>query len=63
MQELDWSIGEMMTALSDRGIAENTIVIFTSDERISVEKTSSPKPGPFRLRCRLYGRNLQDGKC
>jgi arylsulfatase A-like enzyme len=31
MQELDWSIGEMMQALSDKGIADNTIVIFTSD--------------------------------
>jgi arylsulfatase A-like enzyme len=31
MQELDWSIGEMMRALSDKGIARNTIVIFTSD--------------------------------
>jgi arylsulfatase A-like enzyme len=31
MQELDWSIGEMMKALKEAGIAENTIVIFTSD--------------------------------
>ncbi len=31
MQELDWSVGEMMKALSDAGIADNTIVIFTSD--------------------------------
>ncbi|EMI52281.1 arylsulfatase A [Rhodopirellula sallentina SM41] len=31
IQELDWGIGEMMKALEDAGIAENTIVIFTSD--------------------------------
>lgn len=31
IQELDWSIGEMMHALKSKGIADNTIVIFTSD--------------------------------
>ena len=31
MQELDWGIGEMMKALKETGIADNTIVIFTSD--------------------------------
>lgn len=31
MQEMDWGVGEMMKALKESGIAENTIVIFTSD--------------------------------
>ena len=31
MQEMDWGIGQMMQALSDAGIADNTIVIFSSD--------------------------------
>jgi arylsulfatase A-like enzyme len=31
MQELDWGFGEMMKALEQAGIADNTIVIFTSD--------------------------------
>jgi arylsulfatase A-like enzyme len=31
MQELDWGFGEMMRALEQAGIADNTIVIFTSD--------------------------------
>ncbi len=31
IQELDWGVGEMMKALEEAGIAENTIVIFTSD--------------------------------
>jgi arylsulfatase A-like enzyme len=31
MQELDWGFGEMMRALEEAGIADNTIVIFTSD--------------------------------
>ena len=31
IQELDWGFGEMMKALHDTGIADNTIVIFSSD--------------------------------
>jgi len=31
MQELDWSIGQMMKALEEAGVADNTIVVFTSD--------------------------------
>ncbi len=31
MQELDWGIGELMKALEKTGVADNTIVIFTSD--------------------------------
>lgn len=31
MQELDWGLGEMMKALKEEGLADNTIVIFTSD--------------------------------
>ncbi|MBC8325072.1 MAG: sulfatase [Verrucomicrobia subdivision 3 bacterium] len=44
MQELDWGIGEMMTALNEAGIAENTIVIFTSDNG----PTSNQYAKPFR---------------
>ena len=31
IQELDWGIGEMMTALNEAGVADNSIVIFSSD--------------------------------
>jgi arylsulfatase A len=31
MQEIDWSVGEVLSALERSGIAENTWVIFTSD--------------------------------
>ena len=31
MMEVDWSIGEIMKALERNGIADNTLVIFTSD--------------------------------
>jgi arylsulfatase A-like enzyme len=44
MQELDWGVGEMMTALKEAGVAENTIVIFTSDNG----PTSNAYAKPFR---------------
>lgn len=31
MMELDWSVGEIMKALKDNGLDDNTLVIFTSD--------------------------------
>jgi arylsulfatase len=31
VQEVDWSVGEIVKALKDNGVAENTLVIFTSD--------------------------------
>ena len=31
IEELDWSVGQIMQTLKDQGIAENTLVIFTSD--------------------------------
>lgn len=31
MMEIDWSVGRIMQALKDSGVAENTLVIFTSD--------------------------------
>ena len=31
VQEIDWSAGQIMKALKDEGLAENTLVVFTSD--------------------------------
>lgn len=31
IEEIDWSVGEIMNALSKNGLAENTLVIYTSD--------------------------------
>jgi arylsulfatase A len=36
IHELDWSVGEILNALDDLGLAENTLVIFTSDNGASV---------------------------
>jgi arylsulfatase A-like enzyme len=48
MQELDWVVGELLDKLESLGIADNTIVIFTTDN--GAEKFSWPDGGtsPFR---------------
>jgi arylsulfatase A-like enzyme len=48
MMELDWEVGELLKKLNDLGIADNTIVIFTSDN--GAETFSWPDGGnsPFR---------------
>ena len=45
MQELDWGIGEMMKALKETGIADNTIVIFTSDNGPTKNEYAQPYRG------------------
>ncbi|NJL19505.1 MAG: sulfatase [Bdellovibrionaceae bacterium] len=35
IQELDWSVGQVLQALEDNGLEENTLVIFTSDNGAS----------------------------
>jgi arylsulfatase len=48
LQELDWVVGELLAKLDQHGIADNTIVIFTTDN--GAEKFSWPDGGtaPFR---------------
>ena len=48
MQELDWVVGELLAKLDKLGIADNTIVIFATDN--GAEKFSWPDGGtsPFR---------------
>jgi arylsulfatase A-like enzyme len=45
MQELDWGVGEMMAALKEAGIADNTIVIFTSDNGPTSNEYAKPYRG------------------
>jgi arylsulfatase A len=46
VQEIDGSVGRVMEALEDNGLAENTIVFFTSDNGPWYQGS----PGPFRGR-------------
>jgi arylsulfatase A-like enzyme len=45
IQELDWSVGELMKTLEDTGVADNTIVIFTSDNGPTQNKYAQPYRG------------------
>lgn len=46
MQEMDWGIGELMKAIDETGVADNTIVIFSSDNG----PTKSHYAAPYRGR-------------
>lgn len=52
VQEVDWSVGQVLKALRDQGVAENTLVFFTSDN------------GPWLIQGAQGGSAglLQDGK-
>jgi len=47
MQEIDWSMGEIVNALKENKIAENTIIIFTSDNGQQALKNGGTA-GPLR---------------
>lgn len=48
-EEIDWSCGEILKTLHELGLAENTLVVFTSDNGPWVETTKGMKPdgAPF----------------
>jgi arylsulfatase A-like enzyme len=48
MMELDWVVGQLLKKLDDLGIADNTIVVFTSDN--GAQKFSWPDGGASERR-------------
>jgi arylsulfatase A-like enzyme len=49
MQELDWSVGEILNTLDRLGLATNTLVIFSSDNGASPTDEQGHRPnGPWR---------------
>jgi len=56
IQELDWSIGEVIKALEENGILENTLIIFTSDNGPINNKYARPFSGTKYV-------SLQGGHC
>lgn len=49
IQELDWSVGEVMKALDRTGVAGNTLLLFSSDNGAYVENEDGHRPnGPYR---------------
>ncbi|QTD38396.1 sulfatase [Polaribacter batillariae] len=63
MEELDASIGDILLALEDTGVRENTIVIFSSDNGpwIKFSNQSDTKYGDTRLQVG-YATPFRDGK-
>ena len=45
IQELDWGVGQMLAALEECGIADNTIAIFTSDNGPTANQYAKPYRG------------------
>lgn len=51
VEEIDWSVGQILRALKDRGLDENTIEIFTSDNGPAIRTefvAHAGSSGPFR---------------
>jgi arylsulfatase A-like enzyme len=48
MRELDWEVGEIMKKIDDLGIADNTIVMFTSDNGAEIFTWPDGGNHPFR---------------
>lgn len=48
IQELDWSMGEIMKALRDNGLDQNTLVLFTSDNGPVTRHQNGGTAGPLR---------------
>ncbi|MDM0084933.1 arylsulfatase [Variovorax sp. J31P179] len=48
MMELDWIVGELLKKLDDEGIADNTIVMFTSDNGAEIFSWPDGGNHPFR---------------
>ena len=48
MMELDWEVGEILKKLDDLGIADNTIVLFTSDNGAEIMSWPDGGNHPFR---------------
>jgi arylsulfatase A-like enzyme len=48
IMEIDWSVGQIMKALDDNGIADNTIVIFSSDNGPWISYGNHAGKTPFR---------------
>jgi arylsulfatase A-like enzyme len=48
MMELDWEVGELMKKVNDLGVADNTIVLFTSDNGAEIFTWPDGGNHPFR---------------
>jgi arylsulfatase len=54
VSQLDWQLGLTLDALRERGLAENTIVVFTCDHGEFLGDHGIPAKAPFLLDCMLH---------
>ena len=54
VSQLDWKLGHVLDVLRERGIEENTIVVFTSDHGEFLGDHGIPAKAPFLLDCMLH---------
>jgi arylsulfatase A-like enzyme len=54
VSQLDWKLGEVMACLERRGLADNTIVVVTSDHGEFLGDHGLPAKAPFLLDCMLH---------
>ncbi len=54
VSQIDWQVGEVMKTLSETGLDENTLVVFTSDHGEFLGDHGLPAKGPFLLDCMLH---------
>ena len=48
--ELDWVVGQLLKKLDELGIANNTIVVFTSDNGAESSRGRTAVPSPFAVK-------------
>ncbi len=54
VSQLDWALGKVLDTLAERGLADNTIVVFTSDHGEFLGDHGFPAKAPFLLDCMLH---------
>ena len=54
VSQLDWQVGEILDALERRGLADNTVIVLTSDHGEFLGDHGIPAKAPFLLDCMLH---------
>ncbi|MBT3375960.1 MAG: sulfatase-like hydrolase/transferase [Lentisphaerae bacterium] len=54
VSQIDWQVGEILDTLDENGLADNTIVVFTSDHGEFLGDHGIPAKAPFLLDCMLH---------
>ena len=61
IEEMDWSVGEVLAALQKEGIAENTLVLFTSDNGSPYPKGGRSQKGASNFPLRGVKHTVYEG--